>query len=393
MKSLWKSHFPSLNEVNSHYLDSAATTQVPQTVIDAVSEYLTNGSGNPGRGSYSQSEQATLAIKECRARIADFIDCESEQIILTKGTTESINLVANTFTQRLTPKDSILVTQLEHHANLLPWQRLCQQTGAKLNVLAIKPNGELDLNEYQNLLNENCRLVAFSHCSNVIGLTNPVELLSKLAKDANVLTLIDGAQAISHTSVNMKAYDCDFYVFSGHKIYASGGSGVLYAKNPETLEPLLLGGGIVKRVNSDNYSLLHGFQKLEAGSSNMVAITGLSTAIGFIQSIGMGKIAKYEKDLTSELYQAINKLDSYTIISHPESCSIVSFYHKNIHCHDVASILAESDISVRAGHHCAQPCVSALGVKHCVRASIGLYNDSNDIDILVENLVNLEKIL
>jgi len=391
MKSPWKSHFPSLNKANTYYLDSAATTQVPQKVIDAISQYLSNGSGNPGRGSYSQSELATLAIKECREKVASFIQCDTEQVIFTKGTTESINLVANSFTQHLTTKDSILVTQLEHHANLLPWQKLCQQTGARLNILPIKPNGELDLSGYQNLLNDNCKLVALTHCSNVIGLTNPIDHIIKLAKKAGVATLIDGAQAISHISVDMKDYDCDFYAFSGHKIYAPGGSGVLYAKNPETLSPLLLGGGIVKRVNAKSHSLLSGNQKLEAGSSNMVALTGLSSAIDFIQSIGMAKITAYEKELTKKLYQAIDELDNYTIISHPDSASIVSFYHKSIHCHDVASILAESGISVRAGHHCAQPCVTALGIKHCLRATVGLYNDSDDIDALIECLVNTDK--
>ncbi|PHS18571.1 MAG: cysteine desulfurase CsdA [Kangiella sp.] len=391
MKSPWKSLFPSLNKANTHYLDSAATTQVPQIVIDAISQYLSNGSGNPGRGSYSQSELATLAIKECREKVANFINSNSEQIIFTKGTTESINLVANSFSQHLTSKDSILVTQLEHHANLLPWQKLCQQTGAKLNILPIKSNGELDLSDYQNLLNDNCKLLALTHCSNVVGFTNSISQMIALAKEAGVVSLIDGAQAISHISVDMQEYDCDFYAFSGHKIYASGGSGVLYAKHPESLSPLLLGGGIVKRVNSNDYSLLNGNQKLEAGSSNMVALTGLSSAIDFIQSIGMAKITAYEKELTKKLYQAIDELDNYTIISHPDSASIVSFYHKSIHCHDVASILAESGISIRAGHHCAQPCVTALGIKHCLRASVGLYNDSGDIDALIESLVNADK--
>jgi len=391
MQSPWKHHFCSLNKSQTHYLDSAATAQVPQVVVKAISQYLSNGSGNPGRGAYSQSESATLVIKECRKKIADFIHCNSEQVIFTKGTTESINLVANSFAKTLTPNDSILVTQLEHHANLLPWQRLCQQTGAKLNILPIKMNGELDLRDYQKSLNDNCKLVAFSHYSNVIGLTNDLTQIIKTAREVGVLTLVDGAQAISHVAVNMKKYDCDFYTFSGHKIYASGGSGILYAKKPNHLLPLLLGGGIVKRVESDNYSLLDGFQKLEAGSSNMVALTGLSNAIDFIQSIGIVEIAEYEKALTKELYQAINHLQNYTIISHPKSSSIVSFYHKNIHCHDIASILAQSGISVRAGHHCSQPCLTALGVKHCLRASVGLYNDSDDIEALIKNLVSVEK--
>jgi len=390
MKSPWKSQFPSL-KANTHYLDSAATTQVPQIVIDSISSYLSNGSGNPGRGSYSQSELATLAIKECREKVADFIHCDSEQIIFTKGTTESINLVANSFSQHLTSKDSILVTQLEHHANLLPWQKLSQQTGAKLNILPIKANGELDLSDYQDLLNDNCKLLALTHCSNVVGFTNPIGQMIKLAKKSGVVTLIDGAQAISHISVDMQEYDCDFYAFSGHKIYASGGSGVLYAKEPSYLEPLLLGGGIVKKVKSNDHSLLNGNQKLEAGSSNMVALTGLSSAIDFIQNIGLKKIATYEWELTKELFQAIDELDNYTIISHPESSSIVSFYHHSIHCHDVASILAESGVSVRSGHHCAQPCIEALGVKHCLRASVGLYNGSADIDALIESLVNADK--
>ncbi|MGB0496201.1 MAG: aminotransferase class V-fold PLP-dependent enzyme [Kangiellaceae bacterium] len=399
MKSPWKKQFPARNNMNhagkvgTHYLDSAATTQVPQSVIKSINQYLTNGYENPGRGSYSQSELATLAIQDCRSKVASFIQCETEQVIFTKGATESINLVAHSFESSLSSEDSILVTTQEHHANLLPWQRLCELTGAQLNLLSITPSGELDISNLAQHLNANCKLFAFTHCSNVIGFTNSVKELCELAKTEGVPTLIDGAQAVSHTSIDMKEYDCDFYAFSGHKLYASGGSGVLYAKEPKKLEPLLLGGGIVKQVKSDEYILLEDHQKLEAGSSNMVALTGLSSAIDFIQSIGISNIANYEKELTFELFKAINNLKNFNIISHPNSANIVSFFHSNIDCLDIASVLAELGISIRAGHHCAQPCVNALGVKHCLRASIGLYNDMDDIDALIKGLKHAELVL
>ena len=393
IRSPWKNHFPALADDNINYLDSAATTQVPQLVIDSIGQYLSSGSGNPGRGSYSQSENSTQIIENCRRKVARFINGEIEQVIFTKSATESINLVAQSFNGKLNHEDSILVTQLEHHANLLPWQHLCEQTGARLKIIPMHANGELDLSSLDDLLKDRCRLLAVTHCSNVIGITNSVSDLCKRARKQGVLTLIDGAQSVSHGVTDVKKIDCDFYAFSGHKIYASGGAGVLFARAPSDLQPLLLGGGIVTKVTNKYFELQTGYKKLEAGSTNVVAITALAAAIDFVNAIGLDTIGSYEKELTTKLYNAIDQLENFHLISHPNSSNIVSFYHKIIHCHDIASVLAESGISIRAGHHCAQPCLQALGIKHCLRVSIGLYNGEEDITSLLKGLENSEYVL
>lgn len=393
MESPWKNHFPALSNSKICYLDSAATTQVPKVVIESISDYLSDGCGNPGRGAYSQSENATLIINKCRKTVASFINCSAAQIVFTKGATESINMVANSLGLKLSANDSILVTQMEHHANLLPWLRICRETGARLNVLPLTAKGELDCSNLEAFLSDNCRIFALTHCSNVLGFINPINELCKIAKKHGVETLVDGAQSVSHQRIDLQQTNCDYYVFSGHKVYASGGSGVLYAKKPEQLSPLLLGGGIVTKVTNQDYQLQNGISKLEAGSSNMVAISALATAVEYIQDIGLQKIEEYEHQLTQKLYAAVDQLNNYQLISHKDSSNIISFNHKTFHCHDIASVLAEQDVSVRAGHHCAQPCLRALGVKHCLRASIGLYNGEDDINRLIEGLKQAQKIL
>lgn len=394
MQSPWKNDFPALRKTNHQtpiiYLDSAATCQVPNTVIEAVSQYLTNGQGNAGRGMHGLSESATSQIQSCRNKVAELIGCKNEQVVFTKGATESINLVAASMRNSLNKSDSILVTALEHHSNLLPWQRLCQQTGATLNVLPINSSGDLILDQLDNFLQQNCKLLAMTHCSNVLGNHPPLETLIDKAKQFKVKTLIDGAQAISHTTINLDFLQCNYYAFSGHKLYAPGGSGVLYCKDHQTLEPLLLGGGIVTKTSLDKYSLIETSGRLEAGSANLVALVGLSAAIDYVRTIGFDKIKSYEKRLSKYLYSSIKNKTNFKIVSHQSSSSLVSFTHPVIHCHDVASLLAERGIAVRAGHHCAQPCLLSIGVKHCVRASIGLYNDSNDVDQLVLALQQIE---
>ena len=396
--SPWKKDFPALNTCDNNslqtiYLDSAATCQVPYDVIIAVTDYLHSGQGNAGRGMHGLSENATNIISQCRQNVSNYITCQPEQVIFTKGATESINLVAASFRDKITSEHSILVTELEHHSNLLPWQRLCQQTGAKLNVLPIDNSGNLIISQLEEYLSENCVLFAMTHSSNVLGNHLAVKELSEKAKQYQVKTLIDGAQALSHMQLNMQELDCDYYAFSGHKLYAPGGSGVLYSKDYLTLEPLLLGGGIVNKTTLENYQLQDSPSKLEAGSANLVALVGLAKAIEYIQSIGLAKIIEHEQALVQYLSEGIQHKTEFQIISHPSSHSLVSLIHPNIHCHDVASLLSEKGIAVRAGHHCAQPCLNSIGVKHCVRVSLGLYNDSNDIDQLIEALLEIENTL
>jgi cysteine desulfurase/selenocysteine lyase len=391
ISSPWKSDFPSLNNNDFCYLDSAATCQSPTPVIEAIRDYLINGQGNAGRGMHGLSEGATDAIESCRIRVAKFIGANSSQIIFTKGATESINYVASNLREQIGPRDSILITEMEHHSNLLPWQRLCRQTGARLNVVPLGSNGELDLTNLELLLNDQCALFAFSHGSNVLGCQPPTETLIKAAKAAKVKTLLDGAQYISHNPLNVNQLDCDYYAFSGHKLYASSGSGVLYCKDIESLEPFLLGGGVVNRASLTNYLLKDDLYRFEAGSANQVALIGLSAAIDYIQTIGLAAIMEHEKNLALQLKQTVESYHSFKVVSHVNSHNLVSFHSEKIHSHDIASILAEHNVAVRAGHHCAQPCLNAVGLKHCVRASVGLYNDSHDIERFSKGLAEIER--
>ena len=256
MSSHWKQKFPALTNHDIAYLDTASSCQLPAEVIQSISHYLQNGHGNPHRGMYPWSEKAEQIAQQCRKRVARLLSCNEQKIAFTKSTTESINIVANSLRDKLNAQHTIIVTQMEHHANLLPWQRLCQQTGAQLKLLPLKPNGELDLTNLSQWLSDNCALFAFTHVSNVIGTINPVHQMVQMAKQNNVPTLIDGAQAIAHQPVNITEIDCDYYAFSGHKLYAAGGIGVLYARNPQSIEPLLVGGGIVNRVTDNQYHLI-----------------------------------------------------------------------------------------------------------------------------------------
>ena len=397
MQNPWKSLFPALANSQTAYFDSASSCQMPAIVIDAISDYLTTGHGNPHRGMYAFSEKAESLQQQCRERVARFIHCQSEQIAFTKSTTESINLVTNSFYQNhfkdgLNPSQSILVTQMEHHANLLPWQRLCAQTGTRLNILPITEQGELDLTDLEKYLADNCALFAFSHCSNVLGHLNPVEQLVSTAKKFKVPTLIDGAQAIAHYPVDVAKIDCDYYVFSGHKLYGPGGIGVLYCKQPESVTPLLLGGGIVNRVRDTSYELVDEIDKLEAGSANMLGIVGLNAALNFIAEIGLDNIQQHENALTQQVILSLDK-NHFKIISHPDSHHLVSIVSPHFHSHDIASILADNNVAVRAGHHCAQPCLTAMGHKHCVRISLGVYNDEGDLERLMGALGRVPGVL
>ncbi|WP_444997642.1 aminotransferase class V-fold PLP-dependent enzyme [Aliikangiella sp. IMCC44359] len=385
MNNQWKQLFPALADSNTTYLDSASSCQLPSVVIDSITSYLQQGHGNPHRGMYSFSENAEQILSNCRQQIARFINAQIEQIIFTKGTTESINLVANSFRNRMTSAHSILVTELEHHANLLPWQQLCEQTGARLNYLPINSNGELVLEQLESYLADNCALFAFSHASNILGNLTPAKRLIQIAKKYHVPTLVDGAQCIAHHSVDITDLGCDYYAFSGHKIYAPSGIGALYALDPETLHPLLLGGGIVSKVTNNDYQLSPHITRFEAGSANMIGLVGLDAALKFLEPIEWLKIHAHEKQLINQIKQQLDQ-NIFKIISHPESSHLISIVSPNFHSHDIATVLANSRIAVRAGHHCAQPCLAALKAKHCVRISLGLYNDEADIHRLIEGL-------
>ncbi len=396
MHSPWKNDFPALTSRASTpriaYLDSAATCQVPQVVIEQISAYLSKGQGNAGRGMHGLSENASSRIEQCRRGVAEFIGCQADQIIFTKGATESINLVASSMQASLSAQDSILVTALEHHSNLLPWQRLAKLSGARLNILPIDASGNLELATLEQMLQDNCKLFTMTHGSNVLGHHPDVQTLVKKAQQFGVKTLLDGAQAVAHLPLDLERLDCDYYAFSGHKLYSVGGSGVLFCKDHTTLEPLLLGGGIVSRTTLDSYQLIETATRLEAGSANLAALVGLKSAIEYLNSIGKSAIRAHEQKITEYLRSQIEQKTQFKIVSHATSNSLVSFVHPTIHCHDVAALLASKHVAVRAGHHCAQPCLNSIGVKHCVRASVGLYNDFDDVDQLIDGLALVENV-
>lgn len=390
-KPPWRASFAALTNSSTAYLDSASTCQVPAPVINAISDYLSSGHGNAQRGMYHFSENAGTLHQQCREQVAEFIKAEQNaQIIFTKSATESINLVAHSLRRRLTSEQSILVTAMEHHANLLPWQRLCQQTGARLNILPIKNNGTIDTTNLEKYLKDNCALFAISHCSNVTGITNDVEQFCHVSHQFGVPVLIDGAQIVGHQSVDVSAIDCDYYVYSGHKMYAPTGIGVLYCKATAQLTPLLLGGGIVNKVTLADYQLKPGVEQFEAGSANMVGIVGLIAAMDFIESIGWPQITRHEEKVSSYLHSALNSIEDITVLPSREGSPVCSFVHRQVHSHDVASILALENVAVRAGHHCAQPYLKAMGFKHCVRVSLACYNNFEDVDRLLSALGKVE---
>ena len=392
MEQVLKNEFPALRSDETVYLDSASTTQVPQVVIDSISEYFANGHGNPHRGMYAFSEKAESLINQCRRALASLLNAQPNNIVLTKSTTESINLVANSFHDKIKPGQTVLTTIMEHHANLLPWQRLCQQSGAKLEHIGLTENGELDLNELDEKLANNCALFAFTHTSNVLGTINPVAKLIKAARKFNVPTLVDGAQAIAHQLVDLAQLDCDYYALSGHKLYGPTGIGALYVKQPESLSPLLLGGGIVTQVKPNNHKLVDDITRFEAGSPNMQGVAGLVAGLRFFAQCEPDAIFQHEQELTSRMIQIVES-QNYRVISNKQSGSLVSFTSPEFHSHDIATILADQNIAVRAGHHCAQPCLNAIGVKQCVRASVGIYNTLSDIDRFEEGLRRVKQVL
>lgn len=387
-----KNYFPALLEQSIAYLDSASSCQVPRTVIEAISQYLHSGHGNPHRGMYQLSENANNILQSCRQAVAKLIQAAPQQIIFTSGTTEAINLVAANMTHKINHKHSVLVTQLEHHANLLPWQRLCQRTGARLKLLEIDASGELDLTSADKLLADNCAILAVTQTSNLTGYSPPIAQLIKQAKNHGAVTLIDGAQAVAHQSVNLQKLDCDFYAFSAHKLYGASGTGVLFSRAPDQLEPLILGGGIVDRVTDESFELTSDISRFEAGSMNMVGIVGLLSALEFLDQLDIEKIRAHEKSLAFRFSQAIKNTD-YQIISHPQSNNIVTITHDQFHSHDIASILASENVAVRAGHHCAQPYLAALGKNHCVRISFAMYNSESDVDQCLAALNKVPQIL
>lgn len=387
--------FPLLAEKVHHqplaYLDNAATTQKPNRVIDSIAHFYRFDNANVHRGVYQLSERATQAYEDARDKIQHFLHAPSrEQIIFVRGATEAINLVAQSYGRpRFKPADQILISAMEHHSNIVPWQMLCKQTGATLKVAPINDRGEIILERYQALLNEQTKLVALSHLSNALGTVNPVKKMISMAHQRGIPVLLDGAQAAPHLAVDVQDLDCDFYTFSSHKIYGPTGVGVLYGKQNllEKMEPYQGGGDMIIRVSfeSSDYNCLP--YKFEAGTPNIAGVVGLGVALDYINAIGMTNIFQREQQLLAYASEALHQIEGLHMIgTAQDKASIISFVLDSAHPHDISTILDQQGIAIRSGHHCAMPVMTRFNVAATARVSFSFYNNQSDIEQLVQGL-------
>jgi cysteine desulfurase/selenocysteine lyase len=374
------------------YLDNAATTQKPEAVLTAIVDYYRTTNANVHRGAYGLAIRATEAYEAARARVAGFVNAWApEGVVFTRGTTEALNLVAGAYGRAAVGAgDSIVVTALEHHSNLVPWQLLCQEKGATLRMVEITEEGRIDLSDYGRALERRPKIVAFPYVSNALGTVNPVAQLATLAHAAGAVVVVDGAQSTPHLKVDVQALDCEFYALSGHKMLGPMGSGALVAK-PELLEampPYHGGGEMISRVWDDHSSWNKIPHKFEAGTPNVEAAVGLAAAIDYLEGVGLERIAEHEQALAAAAIERLTEIEGVTVYGpRGHRAGVVSFTYGDIHPHDIATILDQDGICIRAGHHCAQPLMRRLNVAATARASFYLYNGLDDVDTLAEALV------
>jgi len=378
------------------YLDNGATTQKPLCVLDAMREEYLNVNANVHRGVHYLSQQATDLHEAARETVRQYINAEkTEEIVFTRGTTEAINLVASSFCDACVGEgDEIIVSAMEHHSNIVSWQLQAQKRGARLRVIPMSDDGVLDLEAYRKLFNEHTRIVSVAHVSNVLGVINPVEEIIKIAHENNVPIMIDGAQSAPHFAVDVRKLDCDFFAFSGHKMYGPTGIGVLYGKEKwlDRLPPYQGGGEMIDKVSFEKTTFAELPFKFEAGTPDYVATHGLATAIKYINSIGLDNIRKHEQELTDYCVSELSALGDVKIYGHAaESDAVVSFNVGNIHHLDIGTLLDRLGIAVRTGHHCAQPLMDRLGIAGTVRASFGLYNTREEVDAFVAGVDRVRK--
>ena len=378
------------------YFDNAATTQKPLAVINRISEYYTRENCNIHRGVHFLSQEATSAYEETREHLARFINAPNKQeIIFTKGTTESINLVASSFGRNVLKKgDEVLITGMEHHSNLVPWQMLCYEKDAKLKVVPINNKGEIEISVFKSMINGKTRIAAFTHVSNALGTINPVKEMVKIAHEKGVPVLIDGAQALSHMKIDISELDCDFYCFSGHKAYGPMGVGALYAKEEhlENMPPYQSGGEMVDRVTFHETTFNEIPFKFEAGTPNVEAVLGMGAAISYLEETGMDEIAAYEDDLLDYGTRKLQQIDGVQIFgTAANKAGVLSFMIDDIHPYDAGTIIDKFSIAVRTGHHCAQPVMDRFGIPGTIRASLAMYNTKEEIDLLVEAIHQVKR--
>ena len=379
------------------YLDSAATSQKPKCVIDAITRFYLMDNANIHRGVHELSERSTLAYEAARGKVRGFLNAaDTREIIFVRGATEGVNLVAQTYGRKhVGAGDEIVISAMEHHSNIVPWQMLCEEKKAVLRVIPINDRGEIELDAFEKLLNPRTKLVAVSHVSNALGTINPVGEMVRIAHQFNVPVLIDGCQAVPHMRVDVRSLDCDFYVFSGHKLFGPTGIGVLYGKEKllEDMPPWQGGGDMISSVSFEKTTYNELPYKFEAGTPNIAGVIGLGAAIDYLDRIGMEAVEEYEYDLLQYGTKALENISGLRLIGTArEKVGVLSFVLDGVHPHDAGTILDQEGVAVRTGHHCAQPVMERFGVSSTTRASLAFYNTREDIDALVAGIQKVKEV-
>ncbi len=397
-----RADFPALSQ-SVHgkplvYLDNAATTQKPQAVIDAIVGYYSRDCSNIHRGLHQLSERATASYEQARQKAARHINAaDARQIIFVRGTTEAVNLVAHSWGRpRLKPGDEILISTMEHHSNIVPWQLLCEATGATLRVIPINDAGELEMDAFERLLGDRTRLVSVVHVSNALGTINPIERIVEMAHARGALVMVDGAQAAAHVRLDMQQLDCDFYAFSSHKIYGPTGVGVLYGKADllESMPPYQGGGDMISTVTFEKTTWNRLPHKFEAGTPDIAGVIGLGAALDYLHGVGLDRAAGWEAELQAYATSVVGAIPGVTLVGRaPHKASIVSFTMDGIHPHDIGTILDQDGIAVRAGHHCTQPLMERYHVPATARASFAFYNTRAEIDALARGINRVKEVM
>ncbi len=401
MNTELREQFPILQEkIHGHplvYFDNAATSQKPRCVIEAIDNFYLHNNANIHRGVHTLADRATQAYEDAREKTRAFINAKNlAEIIFVRNATEAINLVAESYGRKnFHAGDEVIISTMEHHSNIVPWQLICEQTGAKLQVVKIHENGELDLNHYEKLLNNRTKIVAITHVSNTLGTINPIKKIIALAHAHNIPVLIDGAQAVSHMQIDVQNLDCDFYAFSAHKMYGPTGVGILYGKEAllDAMPPYQGGGSMIKKVTFAKTEYADLPKKFEAGTPNIAGIVGFGAAIDFLTSVGINKILQHENDLLNYAKEKIIKINELKVVGNAlDKVGVISFVLDKIHPHDVATILDTEGVATRAGHHCTMPLMDFYNIPATTRVSFGLYNIKEEIDIFIAAIDKVKKI-
>jgi cysteine desulfurase/selenocysteine lyase len=396
-----RADFPILNQrVNGKplvYLDNAATSQKPRAVIDAITRYYEMDNSNVHRGVHTLSQRATQEYESARETVRHFLNASrAREIVFVRGATEGINLIAQTYGRtHVQPGDEVLITAMEHHSNIVPWQMLCGEKHAKLRVAPINDNGELILDEFARLLGPRTKIVSIAHVSNALGTVNPLRQVIELARRHNAAVVVDGAQAVPHLAVDVQDLDCDFYVFSGHKMYGPTGIGVLYGKFDllDAMPPYQGGGDMISSVTFEKTTYNKVPHKFEAGTPNVSGVIGLGAAIDYVNQLGLDAINAHEQDLLGYATVSVSAIPGVHLIgTAKEKAGVVSFVMEGIHPHDIGTILDQEGIAIRAGHHCAQPVMARFGIPATARASFGLYNTKQEVDALAMGIEKVREV-